>query len=116
MQEELKFIGKVENEVAFVILEGYINMDTSDDLVEQIGNMISKNNCKKFIFDVTKLEYVSSAGIGVFMDLYEKYTNKGGKICFINLKPEIRRVFELVGLMQYFGNSYSMEEAMNFMG
>jgi anti-anti-sigma regulatory factor len=47
------------------------------------------------------------------MDLYDKYKFSGGKMIFINMKPDVKRVFDLVGFMKYFIEASSFDEAMN---
>jgi anti-sigma B factor antagonist len=117
MQEELKIVNKMINGVAYVILEGYINMETADDLIERVTEeLLEKGKCTKFIFDMNKLEYVSSAGIGFFIDIYDKIEGASGKICFLHMKPSIKRVFELVGFMKYFGEAETFDDAVKYCG
>ncbi|MGA2141195.1 MAG: STAS domain-containing protein [Brevinematales bacterium] len=113
MQEELKMNGWQENGAACFSLVGYVNIETADSLLEYIRSRSADIKSSKFIFDVTGLEYVSSAGIKIFMDLYDKYKFSGGKMIFINMKPDVKRVFDLVGFMKYFIEASSFDEAMN---
>lgn len=112
MNEDLRINSRIEKGIACFTLNGFINIETSDYLEDMILQISADNNCIKYIFDATGLEYVSSAGIRVFMDLYDKNKVSGGKIMFVNMKPEIKRVFELVGFMKYFIEAGSVEEAM----
>ena len=48
------------------------------------------------------------------MDLYDKIEVDAGKICFVNLSPDIRRVFELMGFMKYFGEASNYEDALKY--
>lgn len=117
MEEDLKIKVEAASEsMAIIALEGYINMDTSEIVENQIQDIFDKHSTKNFIFNFEKVEYVSSAGIGIFMDTYDKVEEKGGKICFLSLSDEIRRVFTLVGFMEYFGDVKSMSEAVSFIG
>lgn len=112
MKEELSVEIRPENGIACFILKGYVNIETAEYLSDNIMLASAEIKSHKFIFDVTELEYVSSAGIRIFMELYDKNKLKGGKICFVNMKPEIRRVFELVGFMEYFTEEPSMADAL----
>ncbi|MCK4797802.1 MAG: STAS domain-containing protein [Spirochaetes bacterium] len=99
---------------AVVYISGYINMNTIEIFNKKIASIKKEFHPKKYIFYMSKVEYISSAGMGVFMDLFESIENKGGKVCFIKMPDVVRRVFELVGFLQYFGDVNTRKEAENY--
>ena len=114
MQEELVITVKNTTPYAFILLDGFVNMETSYQLSKVIEQISLDHEVSRYIFDLTKMGYISSAGIGLFMDLWEKTSQKKGGICFINIQPSVRRVFELVGFMKFFGDAGSLDMAKNF--
>src|SRR6185295_6190315 len=48
------------------------------------------------IFNLEKLDYVSSAGVGVVLGAEKALKAKGGKALLVNLKPPIKKVFDIV--------------------
>jgi len=105
---------KASKSKAVIEISGYINMDTSDLLVNEIEKIKQKFNPNKYIFILDGLEYISSAGIGIFMELFEFIENQKGRICFVGMSDSVRRVFKLVGFLQYFGDVDTIEEAESF--
>lgn len=64
------------------------------------------------VLDLEKLEYLSSAGIRSILKLRKALKAKGGKTTFINLQPQIRKVFEIINAlptMQIFTNVKEMD-------
>ena len=49
------------------------------------------------VLDLTKLEYVSSAGLGVFMGYIENIRENTGDIKMCSMSAKIFRVFDLLG-------------------
>ncbi|TMQ60233.1 MAG: STAS domain-containing protein [Candidatus Eisenbacteria bacterium] len=48
--------------------------------------------------DLTELDYVSSAGLGVLVQTYKRLHDSGYSLRLTNLKPRIRSVFVYAGL------------------
>ena len=53
--------------------------------------------------DCTALDYVSSAGIAVFMDTYKRLATAGHALRLVNLTPRVRNVFAYAGLDKLLG-------------
>jgi len=115
MEEELLVELKVKDNLAWATLRGYVNLDTSDYLSERIKEFVEREGKNHFLIDATNLEYVSSAGVGVFIDLYDRYESAGGRIAFVGLQPTVRRVLELVGFMSFFGDFADEASALDYL-
>ena len=48
--------------------------------------------------DCRGLEYISSAGLGVLIEVYKRLYGKGHTMRLVNLKPNVRAVFGFAGL------------------
>lgn len=115
MEEELLMELKTEDGHIRTTLKGYVNLDTSDYLAEKIHGFVSQEGKYRLLIDARDLEYVSSAGVGVFIDLYDRYESQGGKIAFVGLKPAVRRVLDLVGFMEFFGDFSEEQPALDYL-
>ena len=56
---------------------------------------------------------MDSSGIGVVMGRYKKLSSTGGKACVVNLKSQIKRVFELSGLFKIIPEYKDIQEAVS---
>jgi anti-sigma B factor antagonist len=101
-------MGKMENTSKFQIqmkdeenantigLVGYLDAHTAPDLEMAIRESIS-NGTSNILIDFEKLDYISSAGFGVFMEFIEEVRSIGGDIKMTGMSPKIRNLFELLG-------------------
>ncbi len=56
----------------------------------------STNNLKSLTFDVSELEYISSAGLRVFL-MAQKIMNRQGKMVVSGANKTVKEVFEITG-------------------
>jgi anti-sigma B factor antagonist len=54
------------------------------------------------VVDCQSLDYISSAGIGVFLSLAQRHAGSGVRVRLINVNAQIRKIFEYAGLTQVF--------------
>ena len=64
----------------------------------------------RWAIDLKDLEYISSAGIGNFIALYQAMKAKGGQICFFGVQEHVMHVFTSLGLEKSF-DFFDNEEA-----
>ncbi|MBE7004142.1 MAG: STAS domain-containing protein [Ruminococcaceae bacterium] len=77
-----------------VALEGRLDTTTAPQLEEGLRD--SLGGVTELVFDLAKLEYVSSAGLRVFLSA-QKTMNKQGKMVIRNANSAIMDVFEVTG-------------------
>jgi anti-sigma B factor antagonist len=52
------------------------------------------------VLDCSRLEYISSAGIGILIELYKRLGAKDKTVTFVNMLPRVRNIFVYAGLDQ----------------
>ncbi len=71
----------------------------------QVDNIIQaafKESRYHILVDCALLDYISSAGLGVFISHLDDFQRNGGSFVFFNMKPTVYNVFELLGLHDIF--------------
>lgn len=89
-----------KNANLIVTLVGELDHHNAEIVRMKIDNKIDELGSRNVIFDFDEVNFMDSSGIGVVMGRYKKLSVTGGKACVINLKPQIKRVFELSGLFK----------------
>ena len=59
-------------------------------------NDVLNDTIKLVVVDLGKLSYISSAGLRTFAKLRKAMVAREGKICFVNLSPQVQKVFDIV--------------------
>lgn len=55
---------------------------------------------KKVVFDFENVNFMDSSGIGMIIGRYKLASMFGGKTTMINVKPAIKKVFEMSGVLK----------------
>jgi len=87
--------------VAMLRLTGVLDAHTFDQLEENFEDLFAKG-VLRLIVDMRGVTYASSAGIGVFIGALAKARQQHGDLLLMNLNPDVREVFELLGLLNMF--------------
>ena len=111
----LKIIIEKKKEDSYTIrLEGRLDTDTYLEFEKKVKPLIPLC-AKAMIIDMAKLDYISSAGLSVIFSSKKAIEAKKGSFIMINLKPQIRKVFEIVKALPKETVFESMEEADRYL-
>jgi len=94
---------------ARVALTGSLDSDTSSQLEKAMAAL----NANVVAFDMTNLAFISSAGLRIIFSTAKRQRAKGGQIGMSNLRPGVRKVFEIVKAlpdMNVFASEKEMDE------
>lgn len=93
-------ITKKEEEGILVInVVGDVDASSSIELDNAIRNAVDDDK-KKILIDCMNLNYISSAGLGVFMSYIQDFETKNIKLVICNLNEKVQGVFKILGLDQ----------------
>ena len=77
-----------------VALEGRLDTVTAPQLEGDLRSSV--NGVTELVFDLEKLDYVSSAGLRVLLSA-QKVMKRQGEMVIKNVKPEIMEIFDVTG-------------------
>ncbi|MGM0546350.1 MAG: STAS domain-containing protein [Bacteroidota bacterium] len=75
---------------------GELDAHTASQLEDSLKKLIDRNK-HKIIVNCDDLDYIASAGLGVFMAYIEDVRSLGGDIKLTNMNPKVYNVFDLLG-------------------
>ena len=85
---------KLDNDVLVVSLEGRLDTNTSVELDAALSPVLDTIN--ELVFDLSALEYISSAGLRVLLATHKSLSKKGG-MKVTNVNEMIMEIFEVTG-------------------
>ena len=94
---------------------GEIDASSSIDLDLAIAKSLSEGYTK-ILVDCNALEYISSAGLGVFMSYIEEFKEKGYQMVIYGLKEKVANTFNILGLDELLTIVPSKEDAKKKLG
>jgi len=66
----------------------------------------------RYVVDLSRLEYISSAGAGVFIGAASTCQDNAGNIVLVRPSPEVEEIFELLGVYQIFAVAKERKQAL----
>lgn len=86
-----------EEGIDILAIIGEIDASSSIELDLTIAKSVGEG-FKKILVDCSALEYISSAGLGVFMSYIEEFKDKGIHMVLFALKEKVANTFGILGL------------------
>lgn len=92
-------IGKtLENGKLTVRPAGRIDTVTAPELAAAV----TLDGVREVFFDLAEVDYISSAGLRVFLAVHQKMTASGGSMVLTGVRPIVREIFDIVGFSEVF--------------
>lgn len=91
----------VENGLSIISLDGFVDAHTAPQFENAIQSEIDAGR-NRIIVNCEKLNYISSAGLGVFMSFVEEVRERSGDIKICGLTPKVRHTFDILGFQDIF--------------
>lgn len=114
----LKVTSREKSPGVFVVSpEGSLDTDTYSVLEEKVDSLLNTPP-RTIIFDLEKLDYISSMGVRVIAKAKKSLKESGGKVVLLNLQPQIRKVFEIIKALpseQIFSSIEEMDRYLDSM-
>ncbi|OGO76628.1 MAG: anti-sigma F factor antagonist [Clostridiales bacterium GWB2_37_7] len=86
------------NNKLVIRIDGDIDHHTCEEIRNKIDNEIMRRNPKSIIFDMKNVNFMDSSGIGVIIGRYKLIVVNNGITAMVNVKPQIKRVYDICGL------------------
>lgn len=97
--------------VTRVELEGSIDGKTAPQIREELFPTLQQ--AQKLVIDMSRVDYLSSAGLRLLLLLYREITARKGKLVLLRVSPEIRTVMSHTGFLSFFTLADSQQEAFH---
>jgi anti-sigma B factor antagonist len=94
----LEISSRRDGTVVHVRVTGEIDMVTVDRLEEGLLEAIT-TPCPTVIVDFAEVTFCDSSGLAALDRAYAAAVTHGGRLRLVNLRPVIRRILELTGLL-----------------
>lgn len=93
----MKITNQIKEKTLTLSLDGELDASSSVLLDEELSKpeiMLFS----KILVDCENLNYISSAGLGVFISHLQRFEDAQIKLIFFNMQEKVKNVFEILGL------------------
>lgn len=96
--------------ITVITAEGSIDSKTAS--VFESTAVAAIQGQSQVIIDLTKVEFLSSAGLRVLLVVYRQIKGKGGKVVLVGTSEEIQEVMSDTGFLAYFVTVLTLAEGL----
>lgn len=93
-------------------LKGRLDVHISGEIEKDLMALSEKNPESDFVLNLEGIEYMSSSGLRVLVAMMRHLKGKGRKMRLCNMNLAVKKIFEVVELMDMFDILPSEEEAV----
>ncbi len=103
---------EIKNEKAIIIeIDGRLDTTNFGQLETKVLHNIEAGNIK-LVVDCSKMDYVSSSGLRIFLMALKKITALKGEFILCGLQENIHEIFEISGFTSIFNIYENQEKAL----
>lgn len=100
----------LEDRLYIITINGDVDASSSIHLDEAMSEAIQGGH-SNILVDCSALNYISSAGLGVFMSYIEELKSKNMQMVLFGLSDKVENVFKVLGLDQLLNIKKSKDQA-----
>jgi len=89
-----------------------IDHHTCEKIKNKIDLAIEFRKAKYLIFDFDGVNFMDSSGIGLIMGRYKVISKNGGQASVVNLKPTVRKIFQMSGIFKILTEDKDIESCL----
>jgi len=97
--------------VLFARPRGELDMNTADEFRNSLEDSLKKNLVNHLVFNLDRVSFVDSSGLGVILGRYKRLNQQGGRVSLVGIQPQVRRILVLSGLLTIMQEYKTEEEA-----
>lgn len=99
------------DQLLYIEVDGEVDAGSSIHLDNALKKALMEGE-KKILVDLTKLRYISSAGLGVFISHLDEFEAEQVRLALYGVNETVQQVFDILGLEKLLTIKNSREEAI----
>jgi len=107
----LELTTESRNDITIVSLKGFIDAFSCQKFEESFDQLLAKSNYK-IVVDLSKVDYMSSVGAGIFIAVHCVAAENKGIIVLVNPKSKVREIFQMLGMCNMISFTDTIDNAI----
>ena len=89
---------QLDSGIAVVTISGRLVLGKDEERLETVTGEFIKQGLKKFVFDISALDYADSSGIGTLVSCLTNIKKGGGELRMAGANVRMMRLFQMTGV------------------
>ncbi|MFY9423442.1 MAG: anti-sigma factor antagonist, partial [Bacillota bacterium] len=112
--ERMSVESKQDRECLVVRVSGELDLRTAGELKSEVDPVLERAPERPVVvLDLSDVSFMDSSGMGAILGRYRTVSQMGGKLVVCGLTPQLRKLFELTGLMRIIPVYASVDDAIS---
>ena len=90
-----------QGDTVTAILEGRLDTAAAPETEKEVQPLYELTG-QTIVFDCSKLEYISSSGLRIFLGVLKNAKPKGSRVSITGLNPDLKNIFAMTGFNHLF--------------
>ncbi|NLL17857.1 MAG: anti-sigma F factor antagonist [Clostridia bacterium] len=82
-----------------VKVKGELDLLTAETFRNLVERELNRGRAQNLILDMEHVSFIDSSGLGVILGRYRRIREQGGTMAIVGVKPHVKRILELAGIM-----------------
>ena len=91
---------KINGNCLIVKMRGEFDMHSVPEFKKKVIKTMTSNDLIYLVLSFRGVIFVDSSGLGAILGRYRDWDKEGGKVFRTDLKPQVKKVFTLAGLLK----------------
>lgn len=101
-------------DVKVLSVDGRVDATTAQQLQGTV--LDSAHNSPKLLIDLSKVDYMSSAGLRVMLLLHREIQENNGRVVLVGIQERIRDAMEITGFLKHFAVVPDVQAGIEMIG
>lgn len=106
----MEILSKLKDDIIKIAIVGELDASGAINLDTIIKKSLEDRHFN-IVVDCIRLDYISSAGLGVFISYLAEINEHNGKLVFYNMNEKVKNVFNILGLQNIVTITGDLSEA-----
>jgi stage II sporulation protein AA (anti-sigma F factor antagonist) len=85
----------------FVMIDGELDLETSPTFRNLVEDCLNEDRTiNHLVLDLKKVHFIDSSGLGAILGRFKRLSQQGGRLSAINVSLQVKKIFELSGLLK----------------
>lgn len=111
----MKVVTFMKQGILVIRLEGDLDVCGANEFRTIADEALELTGAKHILLNMKGVSFIDSSGLGVVLGRYKRVAQHGGQIFIVHLEPQVKRIFELAGLMKLLTVHQSEEQALDLL-
>lgn len=103
---------ETKGDVLIARIRGELDILTVPYFKEKVVNKTESKAINNLVLNLKNVSFIDSSGLGAILGRYRYLNKNGGKVLLVSLKPQVKKIFKMAGMLKIMESYNNEDEAM----